>query len=730
MKPSQKKLFAASAFSAMLSLGGCSHPTEKTTESVENVQKHLRSRFCQTIDCMNENDALEKENLQKIIQDFRADTKNLWKAKTLDALMLRDIDLQNTQPMAVTHRYYLMENLRAIDTAFNAFQKTSLTREVNIQIFEIFQNLPSKIHNGEDPIALMETVYALMLSDLKNLEDTGIFTTSTPRDFIEKNISFHNISGEKNTLAFYNGTTFETPEISEFLNLFTIEFLNKKREKNAQLDKEVVLSAEEIRQMVRNVQKKSVLPLSFGVRISLGLSNVEVMLKPFLQESAMPIDLPGVILSSDPKIAKIQENFALEHRTKSEMNAGNITYSVQKSRVNPFLSSPKGHLLSKYETDKAALDAKKSGILVKIPDSTKYYSLDESIKKDPTKSLNSPEVAWEIQQIAKKFFDQTDKELTINSLLRTQEANARLVNASKNSSHMYAGAVDFRIIDLTENEKTILKNILLEMDAAGRGILIEEKNPEHFHWSVTTVHQTLHKKYPNYDKIPENVDQTATLGEYLDTKKIDNGFDYSTKIILQDIFSKAQIDYMKFSAHERRIIQQNLETVLRYIADIESSGGTYVSHKESSAVGPFQFLVGYRDGKRLEKYQTKDGTENFSTFETFLRTYIKYANGVKIPQVDMPMHPQWVSDALNSKGKIGPNELTFEQNINLLLVGTFLGDDKKKAENLMKVIVLGDYDAMEALYAEHHSNPDEKTQKLMRAANQKFSGKLTPVIIL
>ena len=166
---------------------------------------------------------------------------------------------------------------------------------------------------------------------------------------------------------------------------------------------------------------------------------------------------------------------------------------------------------------------------------------------------------------------------------------------------------------------------------------------------------------------------------------------------------------------------------MKYVLHIESSDGQYVNNKTSTATWPFQILDGRnkKTGARIPAYQ---GTNKFTTYEVLLRTYMKYANNSNIPDPKDSGHPDFITQAYNSNGKISPNELNQEQSINLFLVGTFLGDDKANAELLMKVVILGDTNAVETLYRKHHTNPDAQTELMIKKTNLQFGNRFQKVL--
>lgn len=430
-----------------------------------------------------------------------------------------------------------------------------------------------------------------------------------------------------------------------------------------------------------------------------------------------------IIFSKDSKISNIQKKYGIVHKTKSEFKDGKTIYSVQQSRINPHLNSPKWQIFKKYLSEKEALKDKENWILVDASEA-KNFNLDKSLKNHKTKTLTSPETLKMAEIIWESFLEKTWKKLTVNSLLRTEDLNWKINWASKNSSHIYGSAIDFKVKNLNKIELQTLRNILKKYDRENQIIFIDETawNSPHFHVTVLNTKKTLNLKFPKYNKIQQNFDKNQTVSEYLDVKKIDNWLDFTTKVILQDIFTKAQIDYMKFDIEQRKNIQENLINFIKYVVYIESSGWQYVENNVSSAKWPFQILDWYKNW-------TKVSWEWFSTFESWLRTYIKYVNNVKFPTNNLSSTPDFVEKSMNSEWKISPLDLTQEQSINLFLVWQFLWDDKEKAEKLMKIILLWNTEEARKFYFEdHHTNPDENTKILEEKSAEIYFPKIKKII--
>ncbi len=128
----------------------------------------------------------------------------------------------------------------------------------------------------------------------------------------------------------------------------------------------------------------------------------------------------------------------------------------------------------------------------------------------------------------------------------------------------------------------ILKEILVQADVENTIIFLEdEKNLSVY---VTYVSQPIKQAFPKMNAIDKDFirtphEQRAPISAYLDQR----GLPESSKIILSDIFSKAQIDYSKFSPSQKRVIEQNVKYFMKYVLHIESSDGQYVNNKNSTA---------------------------------------------------------------------------------------------------------------------------------------------------
>ena len=101
---------------------------------------------------------------------------------------------------------------------------------------------------------------------------------------------------------------------------------------------------------------------------------------------------------------------------------------------------------------------------------------------------------------------------------------------------------------------------------------------------VTYVSQPIKQAFPKLNAIDTDFIKTprekrTPISLYLNQ----NGLPESSKIILSDIFAKAQIDYSQFSPAQKRIITENLKYFMKYVLHIESNDGQYVNNKTSTA---------------------------------------------------------------------------------------------------------------------------------------------------
>lgn len=439
-----------------------------------------------------------------------------------------------------------------------------------------------------------------------------------------------------------------------------------------------------------------------------------------------PLSDQGILLSKDPEIAQIQKTYGINHRNVhvSKADQGNTNHT-QKARQRHFLESSKW----KTQIDEVFYNRKNpKGWLVDIyqKQGWKYDISNDLITKKQT--LVTRDTAQIMDTIWSKFWENTNRKMHITNI---REVN--LKNYPKTMTMPAFQISKTHIIDKNGSRRSmmgkqlqILKEILVQADVENTIIFLEdEKNLSVY---VTYVSQPIKQAFPKMNAIDKDFirtphEQRAPISAYLDQR----GLPESSKIILSDIFAKAQIDYSKFSSSQKRVIEQNVIYFMKYVLHIESSDGQYVNNKNSTATWPFQILDGHdkKTGARVAAYR---GTNHFTTYEVYQRTYMKYANNSKMPDPKAGGHPDFITQAYNSNGKISPNELNQEQNINLFLVGTFLGDDKTNAELLMKVALLGDTNAVETLYRKHHTNPDPSTEAMIKKTNLKFGNHFQKVL--
>lgn len=716
--------------------------TEKI-EMVEKIKDETKINVCDVIDCKEIN---SKDELFKLLEEVKTEypaIKNLVnivknKINSEENLYQDDID------------YYIqtIDEIKKLNKVYEIYLKEKLTSNTNIYLNKFFtETLVNSLKNGNVINWLSEKILEFIIKkDFQILQDTFIWKT-TVRDFVEKNIEFDFFKNDSIVPSF-KSKNYENEETEKFLNILTIEYINEIWRNNfideykawdAEVNlkeinfEDLNLDLENLENMLKRVREKwnfKNVNFSFSLKSKWETYKFDFSKLWENLEEYKKLEHKEIYFSNDPIIKEIQKTHWIVHKNKTERNEKwEITYWVQRDRVDPYILTPKWQLFPRYLTDEEALKDKEKWLLIDTQKhKSKYFNLDSTLLNHPTKTLTSPETLEIVEEISKTFYKATRKKLTINSLLRTKPVNDALWNSSENSSHMYASALDFRIKNLNNEEKEILKNILKEYDKNNLIVFIDEsawKFP-HYHAGVTKVSQTMNIKFENYSKIQKKFDKNISTSEYLNTKKIDNWLDLTTKIILQDIFAKAQIDYMSFSVEQRVKFQENLITFIKYITFIESSGWKYKDSKKSTAKWPFQIINYYEDWVRIYWNPKKWG---FSTFETWWRTYTKYVNNVEIPEKWLSQTPEFVEKILDYDGKISPNDLTQEQNINLFLVWQFLQDWNKNAESLMKIILLWDTDELRKFYfAEHHTNPDKDTIILEEKAGKIFYKKFKKVI--
>lgn len=672
--------------------------SNKNDDIIKSTKNEIKQWICELVDCQNLN---TKEEIFKNIENLEKNIKNKEILELISLIKSYISEKENLNDKDINFLKKSIIELENLDKVFSIFLDKKLTKPANIKISNLIKETQEKIKKWENFEWTSEKILEIMENDLNSLKDNNIFWKKSVRDFVEKNVSFENIEW-KNNLKFYNWTTFETEEIDDFLNLFTIEYINIFW-KNFGNKKDLNLSSEELDEIIWNIlyknkEKKFNFKVIFNTRWEKLTINLE----------KQKIFRNWIFFSNDEEIAKIQENYGLEHKNEDS-----------KNRIENLLNSPKWQLFTKYETNQQVLEDKEKWIIVDTNDSeNKYFS----VNKNTSKTLTTPETLDFINKISEEFNKKTWKNLTINSFFKTKEDFEKTWANFKNSSLSFPGTFDLKISDLNDDERNILENILRSYDNKNHIIFINKWN--YYQVLVLNWNQTLNKKFENYSHIQENFEKIK-ISEYLKIKKIDNWLDFSTKVILQDIFYKAQIDYMKFSTEQRIKIQENLINFINFIVYIESSWWEYLeNYKGSTAKWPFQVLDWYKNWVRDKKYLWEN---NFSSFEVWLRTYMKYANNSIYPSENAAWNPEWVSKAYISKWKISPNDLTHEQNINAFLVWTFLGDNNENSDSLMKVLLNWNFGSAKELYEKHHTNPDEATQNKIEEAEKIFKDKFSKI---
>lgn len=607
--------------------------------------------------------------------------------------------------------------IKKIEKLYNFYLKTPFTNETNSFISEKFK----EIFEQEDLFLWISWEIEEKINEEKELLKDNFFW-NWPRDIVEKYVSFSNWEWKK-SLKFYEWTNFENQEIELFLNLLTIEYLNKIWKENFS-DNFLNISKEEAEEIILKVYEKiwEKHKINFKISIKTNFWETEI---DFSKENFKKFYLSKnwVLVSKDESIAEIQEKYWLKHINKSIFDSKwKIKYSVQKERINPFLESEKWKLHKKIEKNSEIENLLKTWEIFKVEPNIFFDFWDDLL---PYSTL---ETKVFLEKITKKFYEKTWKKLLVNSLLRTVERNKKLWNSSENSSHLRWDWIDFSRIKLQnknwekvnfdeKNQKIFLDILQNEEIIYWNSILIIEDNPPHYHLSITSVNDIFRKNDISKDFLEKENNQKETISNYLER----NWLNLSTKVIIHDIFNKSQIDFSKFSEKEKEKIFKNTKTMLNYITFIESSWWNFLENEVSSAKWPFQILHWYKNWERMENYKWQN---NFSTFEVWLRKYIKYSNSVEIPEKNLPLTPSFVEKAFNSDWKIWPNELNQLQNINLFLVWSFLWDLEENAESFVKATFLWDFEELEKIYKKHHSNPDEATKKRMLEAKIIFKNDL------
>lgn len=191
------------------------------------------------------------------------------KSKAVET-MTNEIQNQIKQAPSCQERKILekyLDKIQDINYLYNTFQKTKFTKDTNKEIVSLLQDI--KLENLENKEKEIRTI---IQNENNNLKDTYIWQSDTIRDIVEKNIYFKGDGIFDIKHNFYYGTYNENEDINEFLQLFTVEYINllssretNKKEKQQSLwkqrkEKPLNMSENELKSIIWKIQKKNSFP--------------------------------------------------------------------------------------------------------------------------------------------------------------------------------------------------------------------------------------------------------------------------------------------------------------------------------------------------------------------------------------------------------------------------------------------------------------------------------------
>ena len=167
--------------------------------------------------------------------------------------------------------------LKQIKLLYEKYKKEKYTDLTNSRLQKVFDV------DGIDINRLDELdSYAEKIINLENnkLKDT-YFSEDTFRDNIERNINF--------VWEYIHWTYNETPEMEEFLNLFTIEYINliRKEKKNIKINNasKLILTKKELKIIIVKVQKRiKSKKIDFEIEFNLIWSEEKIKIKDFIEK--------------------------------------------------------------------------------------------------------------------------------------------------------------------------------------------------------------------------------------------------------------------------------------------------------------------------------------------------------------------------------------------------------------------------------------------------------------
>lgn len=172
----------------------------------------------------------------------------------------------------------------------------------------------------------------------------------------------------------------------------------------------------------------------------------------------------------------------------------------------------------------------------------------------------------------------------------------------------------------------------------------------------------------------------------------------------------------EFIEKNRERFLNNLLAYVIFLLELESYWWyKYAENENSSAKWPFQWLDGYKNGKKYNMYDRSIWA--FTPFETALRRTDMFYNDWKFTNFKSEKTPQYIKDAWNNDWILDLDSFTPDRQLNLLITDLIMR--KWNTDEYFAWILLWNYYAAKKIYSKiHHTAPNsELEEKILLSMN-------------
>lgn len=168
------------------------------------------------------------------------------------------------------------EQLKKIKKLFTKYKKERYTDFTNKELKKLFNSIDSNLNNLDK---IWNNIENIIYLDKKWREDT-FYENNTLRDIVEKNVNF--------VWEYIHWTYNETPEMENFLNIFTIEYSNflssKKLNKYVKINSKLLINKKDLTLILLKVQNKIKVKLNFEIEFNLIWSKEKIIINDFIEQ--------------------------------------------------------------------------------------------------------------------------------------------------------------------------------------------------------------------------------------------------------------------------------------------------------------------------------------------------------------------------------------------------------------------------------------------------------------